>query len=282
MTTTKEPKVKALFEQLKEGVANIISSDDWKKILILQTKFHKYSFRNIMLIRMQRPTATRVASYGLWKNLGRQVVRGAQSIKIIAPHMVKVQDKDTGEEKELLSFHQASVFDIADTEGEELPQLKYDELAGDTKQLREFYELAQSISPVPVKEKTITDGSEGYYHLVDDYIAIKRGIGIHKKCKTLIHEIVHATLHRRDNQEASGLTQNDMEIEAEGAAFVVLTYFGLDTSKYSFSYVAGWNSRNDVERIERAGDTIQKISKTLIDQLEALMISEEHMTAESA
>ncbi|MBT2283506.1 hypothetical protein J7E78_08145 [Paenibacillus polymyxa] len=194
-TSTKEPKVKALFE----GRCKHYFIGRLEKILILQTKFHNYSFRNIMLIRMQRPTANRVASYGLWKNLGRQVVKGAQSIKIIAPHMVKLKDKETGEEKEVLSFHQASIFDIADTEGEELPRLNYDELAGDTKKLREFYELALSISPVPVKEKTIKDGSEGYYHTVEDYIAIKRGIGVHKKCKTLIHEIVHATLHRRDN-----------------------------------------------------------------------------------
>lgn len=274
-TKAKEPKVNQLFEQLKAGVEKITSSEQWKQILLVQSKFHNYSFKNVMLISMQCPTATRVASYTDWKKLKRQVVKGAKSIKIMAPHKVEIEDPETGETTEKLGFHQASVFDISDTEGEELPRLKCEELTKDTQAMRDFYKLAKSICPIPVKEKVLKDGIKGYYHLVDDYIAIKKGMAAHQKCKTLIHEMAHATLHRLDNKEARSLTGNDREIEAEGTAFVVMSYFGFDTSEYSFPYVASWNNKSDLERIERAGATIQKAAAKIINQLSEEMNKEE-------
>ncbi|MEN1990291.1 ArdC-like ssDNA-binding domain-containing protein [Paenibacillus hubeiensis] len=269
----KQPKVKALFEQLKEGIQAITSSEDWKQILLTQAKFHTYSFNNVMLILSQRPTASRVASYGTWKALGRQVVKGAQSIKIIAPHTVEVEDPETGEKKKKLGYHQTSVFDISDTKGEPLPSPSIEELTQNTKELKNFYELLKGISPVPVREETIKGGAKGYYRLVEDDIAIKKGMAAHQKCKTLVHEIAHAMLHRLEDKEARAKSSNEREVEAEGTAFVVLTYFGFDTSQYSFPYVASWNG-DDIERIEKAGGVIQKAAAQLISNIEAAMAIE--------
>lgn len=269
---TQENKVNKLFGMLKEGVEKIKTSDDWKSILTFQAKFHNYSFKNVMLILLQRPSASRVASYTTWKKVGRQVVKGAKAINIMAPHTYKVKDSETEEEEEKLGFHQASVFDISDTKGEPVPSLNIQELSGDTEDYRKFYTLLKTISPVPVKEETITDGPKGYYHLVEDYIAVKKGMKAHQKCKTLVHEIAHSILHRLDKKDENRmLSRGDREIEAEGTAFVVLTYFGFDTSDYSFPYVATWSKSAEPEAIEKAGATIQKTADALISKIEMKM-----------
>lgn len=269
-TTKKEPKVNELFDKLKEGVQAVYSSDTWKELLLFQSKFHNYSFNNIVLISMQCPEATRVASYKTWQELGRQVVKGEKGIKIMAPHQYKVNTEKEEEETTKLGFHQTSVFDISQTDGEELPTL-CPELKGDTQGLRDFYGIAKNISPVMVQEETIKGGAKGYYHLVEDYIAIKKGMAAQQKCKTLIHEIAHAMLHKIGNDRASQLTSNDKEVEAEGTAFVVLSYFGFDTSEYSFPYVASWNGSENLERIQKAGVTIQKIAQEIIEKLQTEM-----------
>lgn len=243
---TQENKVSKLFGMLKEGVEKIKTSDDWKSILTFQAKFHNYSFKNVMLILLQRPSASKVASYTTWKKVDRQVVKGAKAINIMAPHTYKVKDSETEEEEEKLGFHQASVFDISDTKGDPVPSLNIQELSGDTEDYGKFYALLKTISPVPVKEETITDGPKGYYHLVEDYIVVKKGMKAHQKCKTLVHEIAHSILHRLDKKDENRmLSRGDREIEAEGTAFVVLTYSVLIRAIIVFPMLRlGPNQRN--------------------------------------
>jgi hypothetical protein len=266
-TAKKKPMVNELFKKLEDGVKNVYSSETWKSMLKFQSAFHNYSFNNMLLIYLQCPNATRVAGYGDWQKLERQVQYGETAIKIMAPNFKKERNEITGEEKKVLTgFHQTSVFDISQTKGKDLPQL-CKELKGDTASLRQFYELAKSISPFPVDEVTLKDGSKGYFSHETVSIGIKKGMAVKQKCKTLIHELAHGLLHRMDDPRRETLTRGDREIEAEGTAFVVLSYFGFDTSEYSFPYVASWNGTTAMDSIQRAGEIIQKTAEKIINQL---------------
>jgi len=267
MSTSKEPKVNELLAKLKEGVQGVYTSDAWKAVLHVQSRFHNYSFGNSLLIYMQCPTATRVAGYDTWKKLGRQVVKGAKGIRIMAPHTYKVKNEQ-GEDVTKTGFHQTSVFDISQTTGEAIPTL-CEELREDTQSLRDFYEVIKAASPVPVREEAITDGSKGYYCRATDDIAIKKGMAAKQKVKTAIHEIAHAILHRKDEARRAELTRNDLEIEAEGTAFVVCSHFGIDTSQYSFPYVASWSAGQSIDVILKTGEAIQKAANTIIQAIQA-------------
>ncbi|MBV6717277.1 ArdC-like ssDNA-binding domain-containing protein [Paenibacillus chitinolyticus] len=264
----KTAKVNELYKQLKTGVEEFYSSDRWKEFLTVQARFHQYSFRNVLLIYMQCPHATRVAGFEDWKKFGRHVKRGETAIKILGPKHRREVDEKTGEENWVLNgFYQASVFDISQTGGEELPSLSY-ELSKDTPTLRRFYEMAKAISPAPIQEVTLKGSMKGSYNYTTQTISIKKGMAALQKCKTLIHEIAHAMLHTETDKP-----RELREVEAEGTAFVVLNYFGFDTSEYSFSYVAGWNG--SAEHISKAGEAIQKAAVKLIDDLEAILNEKE-------
>ncbi|EJW13777.1 ImmA/IrrE family metallo-endopeptidase [Paenibacillus alvei] len=267
MAKQKERKVEVLFKQLKEGVENVYSSETWKELLLFQSKMHDYSFNNMMLIYIQCPHATHVAGYDTWRKLGRQVMYGQTGIRIMAPHTYTVKDEKTGEEEKRTGYHQTSVFDISQTKGKDIPVIT--ELKGDSKSLREFYEIAKSISRVPVSEEKVKGAVKGYYSVDGDYIVIKKGMATKQKCKTLIHEMAHSILHRKEDGRRDEMSRNEREIEAEGTAFVVLSYFGFDTSEYSFPYVAGWNPGGETQAIQKAGDVIQKTSQKLIDEINA-------------
>lgn len=267
--TNKEPKIKELMNALHEGVQSVTTSERWKEVLLFQSKFHNYSFNNTFLIYSQCPQATYVAGFTAWKKLGRYVVKGATGIKIMAPHEYFVTDEETGEEKKKIGFHQTSVFDVSQTDGEPLPEL-CPELKGDTKELKRFYEIAQTVSAVPVREEKIEGQIKGFYSHTHDYIAIKKGMAVKQKCKTLIHEMAHSMIHRIDDERRKTLSRSDREIEAEGTAFVVLSYFGFDTSEYSFPYVASWASA-DWESIQKAGEMIQKTSEKIIKMIQQKM-----------
>lgn len=267
----KQPKVNELFKKLEDGVKNVYTSESWKNILKFQSAFHDYSFNNMMLIYMQCPTATQVAGYDDWKKLERQVKYGETSIKIMAPNHRMERNEETGEEQKVLcGFHQTSVFDVSQTKGKDLPEL-CKELKGDTASLRQFYEFAKSISPFPVEEVTLKDGSKGYFSHDSVSIGIKKGMAVKQKCKTLIHELAHGYLHRLNDPRRATLSRSDREIEAEGTAFVVLSYFGFDTSEYSFPYVASWNGTTAMESVQRAGEIIQQTAKKIINQLNEVM-----------
>jgi hypothetical protein len=258
--------VSDLFEQLKTGVEGIYDSESWKKILIFQSAFRNYSFSNSILISMQCPGATRVASYHAWKKVNRQVVEKG-GIKILAPRFKKVKDEQSGEMVDQLAyFSYSTVFDISQTVGDPLPSLNIKELIGNDDWYKQIYETVISISPVPVIEQEIMDGSKGYCDYIKNEIGIKQDMAYQQKAKTGIHEICHYFIHHT-NVRKPGVTRNEAEVEAEGTAYVVLSYFDIDTSEYSFPYVAGWGS-NDIDLIKQSGDTIQKTSKKIIDLIE--------------
>lgn len=265
MTNKKEAKVHELYNTLKEGVQHFYSSDTWKAILKFQARFHRYSWRNMVLIYLQCPHASYVAGFEDWKNMKRYVKRGERAIKILAPHFKKVMLENGDIEKKLSGFHQTSVFDVSQTGGEPLPEITK-ELTMDTETLREFYVTLKNVSPVPVDERVLEKNIKGFYSRETKSITVKKGMAALQKCKTLVHEMAHAILHQTTDK-----ARELREVEAEGTAYVVLNYFGFDTSEYSFSYVAGWNGSLDAEHIASAGASIQKTAEILIDRIEQAM-----------
>jgi hypothetical protein len=272
--TDKNAKVNELYGKLKEGVKGFYSTDTFKDYLKFQANFHHYTWNNMMLIFLQNPDASRVAGFEDWKKVGRHPLLGSKGLKILAPSYKKVRNVKTGiDEQKLVGFHQTSVFDVSQTGGAELPTLTK-ELTMDTPTLKTFYGTLKAVCPVPMEEVTIKDGSKGYYMPSTDSIGIKKGMATLQKCKTLVHEMVHAILHK-DSNKSSQLK----EVEAEGTAFVVLSYFGFDTSEYSFNYVGGWNGSVEAETIQIAGNIIQKTAKQLIEMIESQKKKEENPAA---
>jgi antirestriction protein ArdC len=273
----KENGVKAELELIEKGIEELLKSGKWAEYLKFQSAFHNYSFGNTMLIMVQCPTATRVAGYNTWKKLGRQVLKGQKAIKILAPMIFKgekEETKDNGdkETKEFsyMKFKGVSVFDVSQTDGEELPTI-VQKLEGET----EVYKKMMGIVPIPVEEEEITDGSNGYYHLIEKRIAIKKDNSEMQKLKTLIHEWGHHILHNKEAKEK--VTGDIMELEAESVAFIVCHKLGIDTSNYSFGYLTGWgNGESTNAKIKASGERIQKASNEILEMIEKnLEVSEE-------
>lgn len=262
-------KVQALVEKLEQGVAAVYSSKAWREVLEFQAHFHNYSFSNVFLIILQCPHASRVAGFNAWKQLGRHVTKGQKAIQILAPLVGKKKDtKDDGEEIKksyIYGFRSVNVFDVSQTEGKELPKLT-EELVGNSDTAEHLIAALHSAIKIPVDFEDIQTGAKGYYSPSEHRIAVNQGMSQDQTAKTLIHEYVHSLLHSKD---ANNKTRGQMEAEAEGTAFVVATYYGLDTSDYSFGYVAGWASQdNGIELIKVIGQTIQHTAKQIIDAIE--------------
>ena len=262
----KENGVQEELKMIEQGITELLASGKWQDFLKFQSAFHNYSFGNVMLIMMQMPTASRVAGYNTWKKLGRQVLKGQKSIRILAPMVFKGEkeeenDKGEKETKEFsyMRFKGVPVFDVSQTEGEELPKL-VEMLQGDT----ELYEKIMSIVPIPVAEEEIQGGANGYYHLVEKRIAIKKSNSELQKLKTLIHEWGHHILHAKDKKEK--VAQDIRELEAESVAFVVCHRLGIDTSNYSFGYLTGWGQGEEANaKIKACGERIQKASNEILE-----------------
>jgi antirestriction protein ArdC len=267
--TKKENGVQAELELIEKGIEEILKSGKWADFLKFQSAFHNYSFGNTILIMVQKPTASKVAGYNTWKKLGRQVVKGEKAIKILAPMIFKgekEEKKDNGdvEKKEFsyMRFKTVSVFDVSQTDGEEIPSL-LEKLQGET----EMYNKIMEIVPIPCEEEEITDGSNGYYHLVEKRIAIKKDNSEMQKLKTLVHEWGHHILHNKEAKEK--VTGDVMELEAESVAFTVCHRLGIDTSNYSFGYLIGWgNGESANAKIKMSGERIQKAANEIIEAIE--------------
>ena len=287
-------KMKEITDRLEQGIQDLFESDRFKEYLQVMSKFHNYSFNNTLLIAMQKPDATLVAGYNSWKNLfGRQVARGAKGIKVLAPSPYKVKrevdkidpktqkpvtdknGKPVKEETEVTvpAFKVVSVFDVSQTEGKELPSIGVDELTGDVEQYADFFKATEQASPAPVGFEKIESGAKGYYSQTDKRIAINEGMSELQNLKTLIHEIAHAKLHDIDlnapaEKQADRPDRRTREVQAESIAYAVCQHYGLDTSDYSFSYVAQWSSGRELSELKASLETIRSTASELIKDID--------------
>ena len=288
-----ESKMDTIMNSLERGVHEIFTSEKYHIYLNTMSKFHNYSFNNTLLIAMQRPDATLVAGYQTWKKkFNRQVQRGEKGIKIIAPAPIKEKrrvekvDEETQEivigddgqpETEIVEritprFRVTTVFDVSQTEGEPLPTLGTTELEGNVVIYEDFMKGLEELSPVPFRFEDIGNGAKGYYS--EKYIAIQRDMSNAQTMKTAVHETAHAILHDRDIMQENGVSKDrtTKEVEAESVAYVVCSHFGLDTSEYSFSYIAGWSSNKEMSELRNSMDMIRVTSSKLIEDITEKLI----------
>ena len=287
-------KIKEITDRLEQGIQDLFDSDRFKEYLQVMSKFHNYSFNNTLLIAMQKPDATFVAGYTSWKkDYGRQVVSQAKSIKVLAPSPYKIKKevdkidpktnkpmtdkngKPVKEETEITvpAFKVVSVFDISQTEGKELPTIGVDELTGDVEQYADFFKATEQASPVPVGFEKIKSGAKGYYSQTDKRIAINEGMSELQNLKTLIHEIAHAKLHDIDlnapaKEQADRPDRRTREVQAESIAYTVCQHYMLDTSDYSFAYVAEWSSGRELSELKASLKTIRDTAAGLIADID--------------
>lgn len=263
---------KDLLETLYREVESMTSGDDWKRALDVAAKFHSYSFRNTLLILLQTDgKATRVAGYKKWQEMGRQVKKGERSIRILAPVVVKKRDEETGEERRVLvGFRGVGVFDIAQTEGDELPTLPMPELLEGEAPVEGIAAVVALLEAdgwtVNLKGESL-QGENGYTEYGRKYVQVTAGLSDAQTFKTLVHEYAHARLHGPEGEETQGdarFHRGMAEVQADSAAYVACGGLGLDSSSYSFAYVAGW-SGGDAKAVLKMADGALKVAATVID-----------------
>ena len=278
----------SIMQSLESGVEELFTSNRYQEFLKTMAKFHNYSFNNTMLIAMQRPDATLVTSYKNWQSMGRQVMKGEKGITIIAPAPYKkMKEKEVLDENQrpimgtdgkpkteqvevtIPHFKAVTVFDIAQTSGEPIQTLAPELLTAAVQDFDSFMQAIQKISPVPIRFDEIDGNANGYYHNADKEIVIKKGLSESQTLKTAIHETAHAKLHDKEIMESLGVEKDRLtkEVEAESIAYCVCSSFGLDTSDYSFPYIAGWSSSREMKEMKASMDVIRKTAGEMIDQL---------------
>ena len=294
MANNIEKQLKEISERLEQGVKEIFTSERYTEYLNTMSKFHNYSFNNTLLITMQKPEATLVAGYQAWqKKFNRHVKRGEKGIQIIAPAPIREKQEiekidpvtkepvigDDGQpETEIVEmviprFRITTVFDVSQTEGEPIAELEVPELTGSVQFYDTFMQALQNISPVPIRMMNVEGEAKGYYHQTEKYIAIKEDMSNVQTMKTGVHEVSHALLHDREVMDAEGVLkdQTTKEVEAESIAYIVCNHFGLDTSEYSFTYIASWCESRDMKALKASMDTIRKTSAEIIGNIEEQM-----------
>ena len=280
--------IDSIMQSLESGVEELFTSNRYQEFLKTMAKFHNYSFNNTMLIAMQRPDATLVTSYKNWQSMGRQVMKGEKGITIIAPAPYKkMKEKEVLDENQrpimgtdgkpkteqvevtVPHFKAVTVFDIAQTSGEPIQTLAPELLTAAVQDFDSFMQAIQKISPVPIRFDEIDGNANGYYHNADKEIVIKKGLSESQTLKTAIHETAHAKLHDKEIMESLGVEKDRLtkEVEAESVAYCVCSSFGLDTSDYSFPYIAGWSSSREMKEMKASMDVIRKTAGEMIDQL---------------
>ena len=286
-------KVKEITDKLEAGIQALFESEAFKNYLKTLSKFHDYSLNNTILIAMQKPDATLVAGYTAWqKNFGRQVQKGETGIRILAPTPYKKQmevdrldpvtqqpvlnpDGSTAKDlKEIMvpAFKVVNVFDVSQTDGKPLPTIGVDELSGNVTNYEMFFEALKRACPVPVGFEDIPSGAKGYYHTVDQRIALQDGMSQVQTVKTMIHEMAHQKLHAIDPKdltpEEPRLTRNAKEVEAEAVAYTVAQHYGIKTSDYSFAYIAGWSHGKETPELKASLDRIRKAADEMITSID--------------
>lgn len=294
----RQEKIRQITDKLEQGVHQIFESDNYRAYLSTMAKFHSYSLNNTILIAMQKPGATLVAGYTAWqKDHDRHVKKGEKGIQIIAPAPYKVKqerdalDPKTGKpqmdahgnplkeiiEVERPAFKVATVFDISQTEGKELPSIGVNELSGGVEGYEALFDALKATCPVPIAFEDIPSGAKGYYHTEDHRIALQEGMSQMQTVKTLIHEMSHERMHSHEKEKPveERLSRRSMEVEAESVAFVVGTALSaehpelkLDFSDYSFGYIAGWSSGKETAELKASLGRIQATASEMISEIE--------------
>ena len=288
---TEKQRVQELTDKLKQGLQDLFNSDSYRNYLSTMSKFHNYSFNNTLLIAMQKPDATLVAGYkALQKNFERHVNKGEKAIRILAPAPYKIKeerdkidpvtqelllDKDGNPQKEEVEitipvFRAVSVFDVAQTDGKPIPELAAKELLSDVEGYQDMIRAVEAISPVPIELEEIAGDSKGYYDSEAKRIAVQENMSESQTLKTMIHEVAHSKLHSKEVEQDEQMRKdrNTKEVEAESVAYTVCQHFGVDTSDYSFGYIAGWSSGRDTKELRSSMDTIRRTASELITGIE--------------
>lgn len=288
---TEKQRVQELTDKLEQGLQDLFNSDSYRNYLSTMSKFHNYSFNNTLLIAMQKPDATLVAGYKAWqKNFERHVNKGGKAIRILAPAPYKIKeerdkidpvtqelllDKDGNPQKEeveitIPAFRAVSVFDVAQTDGKPIPELAAKELLSDVEGYQDMIRAVEAISPVPIELEEIAGDSKGYYDREAKRIAVQENMSESQTLKTMIHEVAHSKLHSKEVEQDEQMKKdrNTKEVEAESIAYTVCQHFGIDTSDYSFGYIAGWSSGRDTKELRASMDTIRRTASELITGIE--------------
>ncbi|NBJ03065.1 DUF4316 domain-containing protein [Lachnospiraceae bacterium] len=292
---TEKQKVKEITDRLEEGLKELFEGEKYKSYLNTMSKFHNYSANNIQLIEMQCPDATYVAGYKAWqRNFERHVNKGERGIRILAPAPYKIKEEQekidpvTNEpvldrdgmpvmeevEIKIPAFRVVTVFDYSQTDGKELPGLGVNELHGNVERYQDFMEALSRVSPVPIRYEGMEGDRKGYFIDLNHPIAIKEGMSETQTAKTGVHEVAHAKLHAKEVEQETGTIKDreTKEVEAESIAYTVCQHFGIDTSDYSFGYIAGWSSGKEMPELKSSLDTIRRTSSELIKGIEAQLL----------
>ena len=292
---SEKQKVKEITDKLEAGLKELFESEKYKSYLSTMSKFHNYSFNNTLLIAMQKPEATLVAGYQAWqKNFERHVNKGEKAIRIFAPAPYKIKeerdklDPVTGEmmfdengmpqkeetEVTIPAFRAVSVFDVSQTDGKPIPELEVNELLSTVEGYEDFVQALMNISPVPIAFEDIPGDSKGYFSTAEKRIAVQENMSESQTLKTMVHEVAHSRLHDKEVNQSMDIPvkdRNTKEVEAESVAFTVCQHFGIDTSDYSFGYIAGWSSGRNMKELKSSLDTIRKTASELITGIEGAM-----------
>ena len=287
-------QVREITDKLEQGIKELFESEKFKEYLTTMSKFYNYSFNNTLLIAMQKPDATLIAGYTSWqRNFDRHVMKGEKGIKILAPAPYKAQEErekiDPATQKPVLdadgkpvtetvevlrpAFKVVCVFDVSQTDGKELPDIAVDELTGSVENYAAFFEALKQESPVPISFEGIPGGAKGYFSHVENRIAIQEGMSEIQTVKTAIHEIAHAKLHAiKPDEKVAPEERKDRhtkEVEAESVAYTVCQRYGIETSDYSFGYIAGWSSDKDTKELKGSLETIRSTAAEMIESIDA-------------
>lgn len=284
-----DERVAELTERLENGIKEVYASGSYEQYITSMAKFHQYSYRNALLILLQCPHASQVAGYGTWGQLGRQVKKGEKGIQILAPcNFQRVVERDkidpkTGRtlygpdgkpltEKEYAApnrFRIAHVFDLSQTEGRELSPITPPPLTGDVADYTGIYNRLTAISPLPVVQEDFPQNAYGYTSFTENKTVVKPGLSQVQTIKTLVHEIAHGKRHQPEDllMEQTPAQKRQKEIEAESIAYVVCQHFGIDTSDYSFSYIAQWGKDEELTVLKASLDAIHTTAREIIDAI---------------
>ena len=289
LSANRKKEMDEIMEKLSDGVTACANSEEFKRLLDTMARFPRYSLNNNLLIMMQRPDATLCQSFTGWREMNRFVKKGEKGIRILAPAPYKknvekgildasgkpVMDGDGNPVKEsvevkMTAFKPVTTFDISQTEGEPLPIVGVDELVGNIEGYFTLFEAIKACTPVPVEFEDITTGAKGYYSKAENRIAINDEMSEVQNVKTLLHESAHQKLHSVEalQMREGKPSRADKEVEAESVAYVICQHFGINTSDYSFAYVAGWAEGKDISQLKESLDTIRRAAGEMITAID--------------